>query len=117
MNQTKPAGYWVQRKGSGYEPIVTTAEPTAQILHLSSLEPIYYVETKRSATAGQLGFYLAKPNDMLETAPNLHTEVTRVSFQPFTFAENDLQLVLYAAGAVLVVCFIILLIRSGREEY
>lgn len=117
VNQTKPAGYWVQRKGSGYEPIVTTAEPTAQILHLSSLEPIYYVETKRSATAGQLGFYLAKPNDMLETAPNLHTEVTRVSFQPFTFAENDLQLVLYAAGAVLVVCFIILLIRSGREEY
>lgn len=116
VNQDKPAGYWVQKKGSTYQPIETINKKTVQILHLTSLEPIYYVETKRSATAGQLGFYLAKPNDLIEANDSLHTEVTRVSFQPFTYPQHDLKLVLYAAGAVLAVCFIILLIRSGREE-
>lgn len=116
INQDKPAGYWIQRKGSTYQPIETINKRNVQILHLTSLEPIYYVETKRSATAGQLGFYLAKPNDLIAVNDSLNTEVTRVSFQPFTYPQHDLNLVLYAAGAVLVVCFVILLIRSGKEE-
>lgn len=115
--QKQPAGYWVQKDGSSYKRVEAVNQSTAQILQLTSLEPIYYVETKRSATAGQLGLYLAKPNDLIATAPNINTEVTRVSFQPFTYADTDLHMVLYGAGVVLVVCFIILLIRSGREEY
>ena len=115
--QKLPAGYWVQKSGDTYKRLESVNKPTAQILQLTSLEPIYYVETKRSATAGQLGLYLAKPNDLIEASPSINTEVTRVSFQPFTYADTDLHMVLYGAGTVLAVCFIILLIRSGREEY
>lgn len=117
ITQKEPLGYWVQRSGNSYKRISAVNTKAAQILQLTSLEPIYYVETKRSATAGQLGLYLAKPNDLIETKPNLNTEVTSVSFQPFSFADNDLHLAMVGAGAMLIICFIVLLIRSGREEY
>lgn len=116
-NQSEASGYWIQRQGDGtFVPLETEQHQDAQILHLQSLDQIYYVETKHNAAAGNLGLYFAKPNDVWDSHPNILTEVTKTAFQTPTFAAKDVQIVLYGGGATLIVCFIILLIRSGREE-
>ena len=110
-------GRWYQKQGDGtYKEVNAGKVDHTQVLHLNSLNDIYYVQTGADVT-GSSGFHLAKPEISLSLTQPEKNEVSKLLLRPLLYDEYDLKLLAIAVAGLISVCFIILLIRSGREEY
>ncbi len=110
-------GTWYQKQGDGtYKEVNAGKVDHTQVLHLNSLNNIYYVQTGADVT-GSSGFHLAKPEISLSLTQPEKNEVSKLLLRPLLYDEYDLKLLAIAVAGLISVCFIILLIRSGREEY
>lgn len=110
-------GTWYQKQGDGSYKVVNAVQvEDTQVLYLDSLQEIYYAQSG-SRIAGSSGFYLAKPEVSLSVPKPESTEVTKLLLRPLLYDEYDLKMLGIAVAGLISVCFIILLIRSGREEY
>lgn len=115
-------GTWFQKQADHtYQEVEVNKQADAQILHLRSLQPIYYVEqaqkepAEAASSASLLQLAGTETNTQLEQSEP--TVVTPIAFQPVSFDSYDLKLFLYAGGGLIIFLFVVLLIRSGREEY
>lgn len=110
-------GTWKQKESDGtLEAVATTQMQDAVVLHLNSLEPIYYVEQDAQASPASSILKLTNPNTEPNTDRMESNYVTPFSFKPVVLANYDQKLLLYAGGGLIVTLFVILLVRSAREE-
>lgn len=115
-------GVWLQKQTDDtYQEVEVSKQADAHILHLHSLQPIYYVEQAQKEEAQKASsaslLQLASNETTTQLEQSEPTAVTPFAFQPVSFDANDQKLFLYAGGGLIIFLFVILLIRSGREEY
>lgn len=116
-SQLAEQGTWYQKQADGsYKVVNAVTVDDTQVLYLDSLRDIYHVQNSSTVT-GSSGFRLNKQEISLSISKPVSTEVTKLLLRPLLYNEYDLKLVGIAAAGLISVCFIILLIRSGREEY
>lgn len=108
-------GNWYQKQSDGTIKALNTVKvDNTQVLYLDSLREIYYAQSDFDSAGGSR-LHLAKAEIALPQPENM--EVTKLLFQPLLYNEYDLRLLAAAVVGLISVCFVILLIRSGREEY